>query len=73
MREPIDQTQSCFKTTLEEDQVSEIDLDQGTDHVRAMALHFEEKLLHAGDFQEAFHAHPISDAPASGAKLRVVS
>jgi len=46
-----------LKTTLEEDQVSEVDLDRRNDHVRAMALHFGEKLLHAGDFQEAFRIH----------------
>jgi hypothetical protein len=28
VREPIDQTRSCFKATLEKDQVSEVDLDR---------------------------------------------
>jgi hypothetical protein len=28
VREPIDQTQSCFKATPEKDQVSEVDLDR---------------------------------------------
>jgi hypothetical protein len=34
VREPIDQTQSCFKATLEKDQVSEVDLEKLRDRFK---------------------------------------